>query len=81
MPSYRKSQLVKQHNSQRDGYMYKAESVHNGTLAWLRAQGVPRTCKLAELIAELERLHREVAGRGEDERADAGARVTAAEAL
>lgn len=55
--------------------------MHNGTLAWLRAQGVPRTCELAELVAELERLHREVAGRGEDERADAGARVAAAEAL
>lgn len=40
-----------------------------------------RTCELAELLGELERLHREVAGRGQDERADTSARVAAAEPI
>ena len=54
--------------------------MHNDALAWLRARGA-RTCELAKLVGELERLHREVARGGEDKRADAGARVAAAEAV
>jgi hypothetical protein len=46
-----------------------------------RVQRGTRTCELAELVRELERLHRKVARGGEDERADPLAGVPAAKAL
>lgn len=78
--SYKKSQLAKQHDSQHDCYVAKLTAAH-----WPGYEHEDYHAPV-NLPSWLENLsvciaRREVAGRGEDESADAGAGVEAAEAL